>query len=744
MSLVQGSQSLASGVDTASVVYPSAFAATPEVILVTVENTSGDAVKLAIGAVITASSTTGFTVGLSQTTNTANYNLVWYVSDTGTITELVQLALKGRRVSDLNVLNVLANDDYFPVVKAYPTPHTKRVKWSRIKALVEHAELNGIQGGAAGELYHLTAAQLARVNGIPTDTIVDLSNKQDILAEGAFVDGDKTKLDGIEALADVTDTANVTSAGALMDSEVTNLAQVKAFDSADYLGATAQAADVNPAGTAIAAALSDKAGIADDVDFTGNPSFADLVYIGDRTRPNNEGWVLLNGVDVGQVQMNRPTATSSAAVNLKSVGVDFWTFGINSDSVNPEAGCFSIRELVTGNFSLWVSRVDHMVRAVTGLVTAILKASATTGLVVQDSAGTTVATFGETGEDELVVDGDISGGTFRAMNGAGAVIGSNINVVSSVELVSADGMRLRQGGDNAILENLRDLGNLYLRAFVSGNTAGDLYLNDIGGNTIVPILKALATTGLVVQNSVGTEKLKVGASTGADVQVTGDLSVSGSIDGTAADVDPAGTAIAAALAAKVNQDDYVDAVGIDETFWGFALSAELVPQSDPRLSDAREWTASTIVQAEAETGTATTRRAWTSQRVRQAVESWWTTITDVVKTSGNQSIAGQKRFTDALRIDTSILEGASGASVLEVATGVSGFLTRRIQASAGQTLDLVDNAGTTQATLDTNGLAAVKPTVVVTGSTTLTRTPGLFVKQKTTPGNHNDPLGNPC
>ena len=52
--------------------------------------------------------------------------------------------------------------------------------------------------------------------------------------EGAFVDGDKTKLDNIEASADVTDTANVTSAGALMDSEVTNLAQVKSFDSSDY------------------------------------------------------------------------------------------------------------------------------------------------------------------------------------------------------------------------------------------------------------------------------------------------------------------------------------------------------------------------------------------------------------------------------------------------------------------------------------------------------------------------------
>lgn len=53
-------------------------------------------------------------------------------------------------------------------------------------------------------------------------------------SEGAFVDGDKTKLDDIESGADVTDTANVTAAGALMDSEVTNLAAVKSFDPTDY------------------------------------------------------------------------------------------------------------------------------------------------------------------------------------------------------------------------------------------------------------------------------------------------------------------------------------------------------------------------------------------------------------------------------------------------------------------------------------------------------------------------------
>ena len=64
--------------------------------------------------------------------------------------------------------------------------------------------------------------------------------------DGRDVATDGTKLDGIEASADVTDTANVTASGALMDSEVTNLAQVKAFDSSDYAtatqGATADAA----------------------------------------------------------------------------------------------------------------------------------------------------------------------------------------------------------------------------------------------------------------------------------------------------------------------------------------------------------------------------------------------------------------------------------------------------------------------------------------------------------------------
>jgi len=71
--------------------------------------------------------------------------------------------------------------------------------------------------------------------GEQIDAGITLANSaQQPPSEGPFVNGDKTKLDGIEAGADVTDTANVTAAGALMDSEVTNLSAVKAFDPTDY------------------------------------------------------------------------------------------------------------------------------------------------------------------------------------------------------------------------------------------------------------------------------------------------------------------------------------------------------------------------------------------------------------------------------------------------------------------------------------------------------------------------------
>ena len=63
----------------------------------------------------------------------------------------------------------------------------------------------------------------------------------------------------------------------------------------------------------------------------------------------------------------------------------------------------------------------------------------------------------------------------------------------------------------------------------------------------------------------------------------------------------------------------------------------VVSQTDPRLSDAREWSASTATQAESESGTLTARRAFTPQRIFQAIASWWASSAFASKLAGIES-----------------------------------------------------------------------------------------------------------
>ena len=98
-----------------------------------------------------------------------------------------------------------------------------------LDTLNELAASLGDDADFAGSVTTNLAGKLDLAGGALTGAVTTTST-----IAGRDVATDGTKLDGIEALADVTDTANVTAAGALMDSEVTNLDQVKAFDSADY------------------------------------------------------------------------------------------------------------------------------------------------------------------------------------------------------------------------------------------------------------------------------------------------------------------------------------------------------------------------------------------------------------------------------------------------------------------------------------------------------------------------------
>jgi hypothetical protein len=126
-----------------------------------------------------------------------------------------------------------------------------------------------------------------------------------------------------------------------------------------------------------------------------------------------------------------------------------------------------------------------------------------------------------TGETDQTVEGIIR-------TSGGSAMGSTVRAATAITLgsVGTDIAKIRIGTSNeTVFESLIEGADLILRARAGGETTGDIRVGDLGESVYIGILKALATTGLVVQNSAGTEKLKVGADTGADVQVTGDLSV---------------------------------------------------------------------------------------------------------------------------------------------------------------------------------------------------------------------------
>lgn len=103
----------------------------------------------------------------------------------------------------------------------------------------------------------------------------------------------------------------------------------------------------------------------------------------------------------------------------------------------------------------------------------------------------------------------------------------------------------------------------------------------------------------------------------------------------------------------------VQAIGADIK----ALYSGKVGTSDARLTDAREWTATTVTQAEAEAGTATTRRAWTAQRVRQAVAAWWAASAMKTKLDGIATGA-TANATDAQLRDRSTHTGSQAISTV--------------------------------------------------------------------------------
>lgn len=100
-----------------------------------------------------------------------------------------------------------------------------------------------------------------------------------------------------------------------------------------------------------------------------------------------------------------------------------------------------------------------------------------------------------------------------------------------------------------------------------------------------------------------------------------------------------------------------------------------VEDNDPRLTNARDWTASVVTQVEAETGTATTARKWTAQRVRQAILGWWNSSAAKTKLDGIEEGA-TANATDAQLRDRSTHTGVQPISSV---TGLQTSLNSKLE-----------------------------------------------------------------
>ena len=107
--------------------------------------------------------------------------------------------------------------------------------------------------------------------------------------------------------------------------------------------------------------------------------------------------------------------------------------------------------------------------------------------------------------------------------------------------------------------------------------------------------------------------------------------------------------------------------GLQSALDGKQPTGSYIVTSDSRLTDSREWSADTITQAEAEAGTATTRRAFTALRVFQAIAAWWNASAAKTKLDGIATGA-TANATDAQLRDRATHTGQQAISTIS-ATG---------------------------------------------------------------------------
>jgi hypothetical protein len=275
--------------------------------------------------------------------------------------------------------------------------------------------------------------------------------------DGRDVAADGTKLDGVEAGADVTDTANVTAAGALMDSELTDIAAVKALDqgvattdSPSFAGLTATGS-VSLAGASTSADITfgdnDKAifGAGSDLQIYHDASDSVILDNGtgnlkiqadDLVLKNADGSKeYLKGTNGGSVRIryNNTTVLETTATGIDVTGTvtaDGLTVG------NATAPIVTLDETGTGTVYLVVDGGSFSVRP-NSLASSALRITSDNDVSLYDDTGTTPKFFWDASSEKLSLTGD--GNALSITGATQSIAGGNSNLkIGSNDTAAAD------------------------------------------------------------------------------------------------------------------------------------------------------------------------------------------------------------------------------------------------------------------------------------------------------------------
>jgi len=317
--------------------------------------------------------------------------------------------------------------------------------------------------------------------------------------DGRDVSVDGAKLDGIEAGADVTDTANVTAAGALMDSEVTNLAQVKAFDSSDY----ATAAQGTTADSAMQDLVDDTTPqLGGNLDANGNN-----ISFGDSTTLGTDDTLAFG--DSADLQIAHSNAYGNLIKSANGNTLQLINTANNRISINN--GEFGPSYVVAAEFTIGGDCDLYY--------NDVLKFSTTnTGI---DVIGTAVT-------DGLTVAGDVSidSGSIK-LNGNHPVGSGNIAFGLSALNSITSGNWNTTVGHVALTAVTTGSSNIGIGPFAADSITSGSYNIAIGHNSLIDNTTGnynIAIGYYSLQNSTGTQNIGIGANAGQNL-TTGNLNV---------------------------------------------------------------------------------------------------------------------------------------------------------------------------------------------------------------------------